>query len=215
LEVGPGSGDFARLLAARFPNASVLGIDASEFSIGVASSAGETPPNLRFELRSSAELAEPPKSVDVVTTTFVNHEIFPDASFVDFLRRVSLVGRQAFVFNDYVRSPACLVGMALLRHAAGYAHLWPGVEAWLPGALGARAAVFLSQPSAVQQLALDGGLQSMRRSFTLREYTDLFRQAGYPEGALRCSNSEGLSLHDVLGARCRIACRADLTWREA
>merc|ERR1712061_808062 len=125
LEVGPGSGAFARLLASKFPNASVLGIDASKFSIDVAKHSAEMPANLRFELRSSAELVEPPKSVDIVTTNFVNHEIFPDASFVEFLRRVSLVGRSAFIFNDYVRSPGCILGTSLLRRVAVYAEAVP------------------------------------------------------------------------------------------
>jgi len=215
LEVGPGSGAFARLLAARFPNASVLGIDASDFSIGVATTSAEMPSNLRFELRSSAELIEPPNSVDIITTNFVNHEIFPDANFVEFLRRVSLVGRKAFIFNDYVRSPGCLVGTSLLRSVARYGQALPGVEAWLPGALQARAAVLLSQAPSVQQLLLDGALQSMRRSFTIDEYDALFTQAGYPAGALKCSSSEGSSWQDFLGTRCRIACRADLTFADA
>jgi len=166
---------------------------------------------VRFEMRSSAELAEPPASVDIITTTFVNHEIFPDASFVEFLRRVRVVGRQAFIFNDYVRSPGCLAGMSLLRRVAVYAHLVPNVEAWLPHDLGSRAALLLSQPPSVRQLALDSGLQSMRRSFTMGEYRDLFRQAGYPEGSLRCSHRERVSVQDLLGTRCRITCRVDLS----
>lgn len=213
LEVGPGSGAFARLLASKFPNASVVGIDASRFSIDVAKHSAEMPANLRFELRSSAELVEPPKSVDIVTTNFVNHEIFPDASFVEFLRRVSLVGRSAFIFNDYVRSPGCILGTSFLRRIAGYGQDLPGVEAWLPGDLQARAAVLLSQAPAVQQLLLDGALQSMRRSFTLGEYEALFKEAGYPEGSLKCSSGVGSSWQDFLGTRCRIACRADLTFR--
>merc|ERR1712060_208536 len=215
LEVGPGSGAFARLLASKFPNASVLGIDASQFSIDVARHSAEMPSNLRFELRSSAELDEPPKSVDIVTTNFVNHEIFPDASFVEFLRRVSLVGRSAFIFNDYVRSPGCILGTSLLRRVAGYSQVLPGLESWLPGNLQARAAVLLSQAPQVQQLLLDGALQSMRRSFTMGEYMALFKEAGYPEGALRCSSGMGSSWQDFLGTRCRIACRADLTFSNA
>merc|ERR1712060_334827 len=215
LEVGPGSGAFARLLASKFPNASVLGIDASPFSIDVARNSAEMPANLRFEHRSSAELVEPPKSVDIVTTNFVNHEIFPDASFVEFLRRVSLVGRSAFIFNDYVRSPGCILGTSLLRTVAGYGNDVPGVEAWLPGDLQARAAVLLSQAPPVQQLLLDGALQSMRRSFTMAEYEALFKEAGYPDGSLKCSSSVGSSWEDFLGTRCRIACRADLTFSNA
>jgi len=215
LEVGPGSGDFARMLAAKYPNATVLGVDASEFSIEVARSSGEVPPNLRFELRSSAELDEPPQSVDVVTTTFVNHEIFPDANFVDFLRRVRHVGRKAFIFNDYVRSPGCLVGVATMSSVAGYLREAPGVAAWLPGALQARAADFLAQTPSVQRLLLDGAFQSMRRSFTMGEYEALFRQAGYPEGALRCGHRGRWSLQDLLGGGCRVACRVDLSMGEA
>merc|ERR1719277_1990056 len=73
-----------------------LGYDASLAAISalpeaptsfleVGPGSGAMPPNLRFEHRAAAELSEPPKSFDVVTTTFVNHEIFPDADFVEFL----------------------------------------------------------------------------------------------------------------------------------
>merc|ERR1719167_1659534 len=101
--------------------------------------------------------------------------------------------------------------MSLLRSIAVHAHVVPGVERWLPSELRARATILLSQSPPVQELLLDGGLQSMKRSFTMGEYRDLFRQAGYPEGSLKCSHSEQWSLQDVLGTRCRIACRADLT----
>lgn len=215
LEVGPGSGDFSRLLAARYPNSSVLGIDASDFSIRVARASGDGLPNLRFEVRSSAELSEPPKSFDVLTTTFVNHEIFPDADFVEFLRRVRVVGRKAFIFNDFVRSFGCLTSMSLLRSLAEYGRMLPGVEAWLPGDLSVKAAVFLSQPPPVLEFILDAGFQSMKRSFTVEEYHSLFGEAGYPKGSLTCSRGEGFYWQDFFGASCRLTCTADLAPRAA
>jgi hypothetical protein len=39
----------------------------------------------------------------------VNHHIFPDEAFVDFLRRLRVVGRRAFIFNDLERSGLCYV----------------------------------------------------------------------------------------------------------
>mmetsp|Transcript_153582 Transcript_153582/g.491064 ORF Transcript_153582/g.491064 Transcript_153582/m.491064 type:complete len:255 (+) Transcript_153582:224-988(+) len=218
LEVGLGSGDFARLLASRYQNSTVLGIDASEFSVHVATSSGPVPPNLRFELRSSVELSEPPNSFDVITTTFVNHEIFPDTVFVDFLRRVGRVGRQAFIFNDFVRSFGCLAGASvvhpLIRNFGPTLDL---VVDWLPiGAedranLKAKLEAFTSQTPFVMKFALDSGFQSMRRSFTVNEYKALFKEAGFPEGALRCNREEGFVFQDFLGDTCRMVCVADLT----
>jgi hypothetical protein len=210
LEVGPGSGAFSRLLAVQYPNSSVLGIDASAFSIGVAKSFGEPLPNLRFEKRSSVELSEPAKSVDVITTTYVNHEIFPDADFVDFLRRVRTVGRRAFIFNDFVRSFGCLASMSLMRGAASYGQMLPGVEAFLPGDLKLKAGIFLSQTPSVLDFVLDGGLQSMRRAFTMAEYREFFREAGYPKESLHCDREDGFYWRDFLGLTCRVICTVDL-----
>ena len=78
LEVGFGRGDFAILVANKFPAAQVLGIDAHPQSVRTANahlSQLEHPPsNLRFEIRRAAELNEPAKSYDVMTTTFVNRK---------------------------------------------------------------------------------------------------------------------------------------------
>eukprot|EP00928_Gymnodinium_smaydae_P054703 TRINITY_DN38437_c0_g1_i1.p1 TRINITY_DN38437_c0_g1~~TRINITY_DN38437_c0_g1_i1.p1 ORF type:complete len:337 (+),score=55.64 TRINITY_DN38437_c0_g1_i1:63-1013(+) len=216
LEVGPGSGDFSRLLATRYPNSSVLGIDTNALSLGVARSIGDMPENLRFELRSSAELSEAPGSIDVLTTTFVNHEIFPDEDFVEFLRRVRTVGRQAFIFNDFVRSFGCLSSMSFMRDFAGYASILPaGLDSWLPGDLKVKARAFLSLPPHVLDFVLAAGQQSMRRAFTMTEYQALFKQAGYPDSALKCDRGKGFYLQDFFGVSCRVTCTADLRFGAA
>merc|ERR1719277_85828 len=209
LEVGPGSGGFSRLLAARYPSSRVLGIDGSDFSLQVARAAGAMPPNLRFEHRAAAELSEPPKSFDVVTTTFVNHEIFPDADFVEFLRSVRLVGRKAFVFNDFVRSFGCIASLTNLRRFSSLGRLLHSAQV-LPVSLQGKADVFLSPPPNVSDFILDAGLQSVKRAFTIQEYRVLFREAGYPEGSLRCSRDAGVPWQDALFNTCRITCVADL-----
>jgi len=223
LEVGPGSGDFARLLARTFPNATVVGIDAHALSIRAARSFGENPANLRFEHRSSVELSEPPKSFDVVTTTYVNHEIFPDAVFVDFLRRVKAVGRKAFIFNDYFRSLDCLVPSYLWFKISAHGHALAGLGIedslrWLGliseeqlAELKARQAVPLAQSPAALKLASDAGYQSMRRAFSLDEYKQLFRQAGFSDSALKCTRHDRWSMERVIGATCRVTCFVDLT----
>jgi len=225
LEIGPGSGDFGRLLARTFPNATVVGIDAHALSIQAARSFGENPANLRFEHRSSVELSEPPKSFDVITTTYVNHEIFPDEAFVDFLRRARVVGRKALIFNDYFRSFSCLVPAYLWFSLSAHGHMAARLrlEDWLRvlitdeyrSEMKARQAVPLAQTPAALKLASDGGYQSMRRAFSLDEYRQVFRQAGFPASALKCTRHDSWSLGEVVGATCRVTCFADLTTSSA
>lgn len=215
LEIGPGSGDFARLLGVRFPSSSILGIDSSEQSLRVATFRGvldpAPPPNVRFELREAAELTDPPDSYEVITSTFLNHEIFPDAAFVKFLRQVRVVGSEAYIFNDFVRSVGCLSTFGLMRSMSGRGRwLLPG--AWLPrGWFRPKwEAIFALSPNAAE-MVVDGALLSVKRSFTVAEYKSLFREAGYPDEALTCNRHDGWRWGDFLGIGCRVTCVANLT----
>lgn len=101
LDVGCGGGDFARLLGARFPNATVVGIDLDAEAIAYAKEHPRC--NVRYEHRTESELSEPPNSVDVVTSTLVCHHM-TDTLLVSFLRRAFEVARVAVVINDLHRS---------------------------------------------------------------------------------------------------------------
>lgn len=219
MEIGFGLGHFSILLARQFPDAQVVGIDAHQLSVdsanGYLNSIPSPPSNVRFESRRESELNEEPKSVDIITTNLVNHHIFPDEQFVEFLRRVAVVGRQAFVFNDLHRSLKCILStdasFLLLRHL-GMEKLLK-VAAFLPPFLGdalVRYKDILYNDRPALDLFIDGGMLSMRRSFSIAEYEQLFAQAGYPPGALQCTRLD--KWYETLESTCRVVCVADLTW---
>jgi len=246
LEVGMGLGTFSIMAGKKFPNAEVVGIDAHQLSVDVANqhlrklrrqatvTEAEKLKNVRFEKREQPELEEPEKSFDIITTSFVNHHIFPDQAFVDFLRRVSRVGKRAFVFQDLHRSVKCLASNSfnlnairyvghenlkfLSEYVLPYVPLLGGPDVYGPyrelfepvlatdgsGARGQRPG---------QELFIDGGLLSMRRSFSTEEYYHMFAEAGYPAEAVDCRELD--KWYEVTQATCRLLCVVDLRWSNA
>lgn len=221
MEIGFGLGHFSILLARKFPDAQVVGIDAHQLSVDSAnaylSSIPLPPTNVRFESRRESELNEDAKSVDIITTNLVNHHIFPDEQFVDFLRRVATIGRQAFIFNDLHRSTKCILStdasLLLMRHV-GMQNLLK-LATFLPPFLGdaiIRYKDILYNGRPALDLFIDGGMLSVRRSFSLPEYAQLFEQAGYPPHALKCTRLD--KWYETLESTCRVVCVADLTWSQ-
>lgn len=238
LEIGVGRGDFSILLAQMFPRANILGIDAHELSVRTANEhlanlGASAPQNVLFEWRSAVELDEPPNSFDVITTTLVNHHIFPDSAFVDFLRRVRVVGTRAFVFNDLIRSGPCytksVMHVTAIRTVGARPSLWvmeaavavvqrvatlhPLLEATLTFPLAQLSTsvrflrIFAADRPAIE-LTLESGLASVERAFTHEELRSLVAEAGYDESALQCSNS-GEAWFNLVDT-CRMACILDL-----
>lgn len=219
MEIGFGLGHFSILLARKFPGARVVGIDAHQLSVDSANAyiggISSPPNNVRFEIRRESELNEDPKSVDIITTNLVNHHIFPDDQFVDFLRRIAIVGRQAFIFNDLHRSTKCIIStdssLLLMRHL-GMRNLLK-LASYLPQSLGdaiARYRDVLYDGRPGLDMFIDGGMLSVRRSFSIAEYEKLFAQAGYPVGALQCTRLD--KWYQTLESTCRVVCVADLSW---
>lgn len=112
LDVGCGGGFFTLLMGQQFPEAKVVGIDVNPLAIAYAqrqhAKMANPPKNVSFVLKAQPELAELPKSYDVVIATLLCHHL-PDAILIDFLRRAFLVARQKIIIND------------LQRHVAAYA----------------------------------------------------------------------------------------------
>jgi 2-polyprenyl-3-methyl-5-hydroxy-6-metoxy-1,4-benzoquinol methylase len=122
VEIGFGAGDFSIQLARKYPNATVLGIDAHELSVAAANANAKeyrerentNLANLQFQHIPVDRMIETSdNSFDIVTTTLVNHHIFPDSAFVDFLLYIRRVGKTAFVFNDLYRSFPCYMQTVL------------------------------------------------------------------------------------------------------
>jgi len=238
LEIGVGRGDFSILLAQMFPQANILGIDAHELSVRTANEhlaklGPSAPSNVLFEMRSAVELDEPPDSFDVITTTLVNHHIYPDSAFVDFLRRVRVVGRRAFVFNDLIRSGPCYTKSVMhataIRTVGARPSLWvmEAVEAAVQRVVKLHPLLESSLAFPLEQLStsvrflrifavdrpavdltLESGVASVEKAFTHDELRGLLAEAGYKDSALQCSYSgeEWFNLVDP----CRMACILDL-----
>lgn len=105
LDVGCGGGQQAIRLAKRYPEATVKGIDLSPEAIAFAKQQLQKEPDLRsveFCVPATAELNEPPKSFDVVSSTLVCHHL-SDAEIIDFIKRSLEVAREAVIINDLHR----------------------------------------------------------------------------------------------------------------
>lgn len=241
LEVGMGLGTFSILVAQKYPNAEVVGIDAHQLSVDSANhhlrqvkrqaSVAEAAvlKNIRFEKRDQPELNEPDNSYDIITTSMMNHHIFPDEAFVDFLRRVARVGRRALVFQDFHRSVKCLasnlfnlksvryIGHENLKllsdHVLPYVPILGGNDVYGPyrnlfEPIKTANGTLVQRPG--QELFIDGGLLSMRRAFSTEEYMRMFAAAGYPVEAVDCRELD--KWYEVTQANCRLLCVVDLRW---
>jgi 2-polyprenyl-3-methyl-5-hydroxy-6-metoxy-1,4-benzoquinol methylase len=105
LDVGCGGGQMTLKLAQRYPKAKVRGIDLSKEAIAFAKTESLLHPrNLKFSICKTPELREPPKSVDVVTSTLVCHHLSND-EIIDFLKRSLMIAKEAVIFNDLHRHP--------------------------------------------------------------------------------------------------------------
>lgn len=219
VEIGFGRGDFSIMLAEKYPNAVVTGFDAHELSVQTARmnlkskySTDKMPSNINFEhVPVKDMIRHDDNSFDVITTTFVNHHIFPDEEFVNFLKYVRRVGRKAFIFNDLQRSFSCYMGVAFgatvirlfgtnyLKSLVGLVQLAAPQNKYLDTAYRYLSVFDNSRPG--NELALDGGILSVARSFTNKELVDMFQRAGYHENALKCHS---------IATHCRVVCTADL-----
>lgn len=153
LDVGCGGGDFTRLLAKKYPQAEVVGIDYSKAAIEYAKEQPQNVklPNLTFKVPDTLELNAPLKSFDVVTATLVCHHM-TDQELVDFLVRAANVARKAIILNDLHRHP-----LAYLSY-------------------------FILNPILFRnRLITHDGLLSIKRSFTRSDWISYLHKAGFKE----------------------------------
>lgn len=102
LDVGCGGGYFTNILAKKFPQAKVTGIDYSSKAIEHAKK--HNSPNLSFHVPTTLELNIPEKSVDIITATLVCHHM-NDTELIDFLKRAKTSARKKVIINDLHRHP--------------------------------------------------------------------------------------------------------------
>ncbi len=106
LDVGCGGGDFCALLARRYPETQVRGIDLSEEAIAYAQKNHQAP-NLSFE-RSPSLLP-----ADVITCTLVCHHM-DDEELISFLKEARAQARQRVIINDLHRHPLTSLSFAFI-----------------------------------------------------------------------------------------------------
>lgn len=157
LDVGCGGGDFARVLAHRFPKTDVTGIDFSGSAIGYAKRhpANGKYPRLAFEVPRTLELNIPAKSVDVITATLVCHHM-SDSEVVDFLKRAKNSAAQAIIINDLHRSRLAYSCFNVISR--------------------------LFFPN---RLIIHDGLISITRGFTKNDWVDYLQKAGFKKEEYR------------------------------
>ncbi len=112
LDVGCGGGIFAIKLARQYSSATVLGIDINPYAIEFASkklsSFNDKLHNINFEIRSEAELNEPTKSFDIVTSTLVCHHL-PEEALITFIYKACRIAKKKVIINDLHRHPLALL----------------------------------------------------------------------------------------------------------
>lgn len=112
LDVGCGSGDFARALLRRAGTAGrrldVVALDASEAVLSIARERTGDEPALRFVLGDAAALAFDDASFEVATCNLALHHFEPPEA-IRMLRELRRVASRAPLVCDLVRSPVAFV----------------------------------------------------------------------------------------------------------
>lgn len=115
LDVGCGGGLFTMRLAARYPQAKVLGIDIAPDAIQFAQEHLEKNkiPHVEFKIPSQPQLDYFPNQFDVVTSTLVCHHL-SDEDLIQFLKQTCQIAKHAVILNDLHRHPLASLGFACL-----------------------------------------------------------------------------------------------------
>lgn len=206
MEIGFGRGDFSIMLAKKYPNTTIVGFDAHYLSVNAAKSNLEnytsnygSLSNVRFELCPVNEMIQTENSYDIITTTLVNHHIFPDEEFINFLKYIRKVGRKAFIFNDVYRSfPIYFMSLCFLNFIrddtrANYTrsffqYLYDNIYPLEVFKISYEMIdVISNRPGS--SLLIDGGIKSIEKSFKYSELVEMLKLAGYPDNSLECDFS--------------------------
>lgn len=152
LDVGCGGGNFTLLLAQRYPEANILGIDTSAMAIAYAKQLLERNPGafprVSFQHLQEPRLGQSFKDFDVITATLVCHHL-NDSDLIDFFKQATTLAKQAVIINDLHRHPLASVFFFLV------------------------APLFFRN-----RLFLTDGPISIRRAFKRRDWKRLLHRAG-------------------------------------
>ena len=117
VDVGCGSGLFTIRLAARYPNAVVVGTDISQEAISIAQEnlthVQPSLPFLRFHVPPSVHHFEASDQFDVVTATLMTHHL-SDQELIAFLKQACMKAKRTVILNDLHRHWLATAGFAAL-----------------------------------------------------------------------------------------------------
>jgi 2-polyprenyl-3-methyl-5-hydroxy-6-metoxy-1,4-benzoquinol methylase len=144
LDIGCGGGQFCHILAKKYPNTSILGIDLNPNAIAFAKKNKPQELNsVHYKLQNDKTLPFEENSFDVVTATLVCHHMEEEELSV-FLKHCYQVAKHAVILND------------LHRH-------------WIPHAVFS----LIAPPLFSNRLIFHDGLASIRRGFKKRDLKKL------------------------------------------
>ncbi len=151
LDVGCGGGGLAQLMAKKYADCSVSGVDIDPWAIAYAENYRTQNEllNLKFEHRSDKTLSNPGRRFDVVTCSLVCHHMADD-EIIDFLKHSATIANYAIIIND------------LHRHLLA-SLLFPII-----------APIFFRN-----RLIFHDGLLSIKRSFVYQDWKYYLREAGF------------------------------------
>lgn len=101
IDIGTGPGDLAQLIAKKYPNLKVIGIDLSETMIRIANKKKKNLPNLEFKTMDGKNLEFKEYSVDYIVSTLTFHHWKKPLKVLNEIHRVLKKGGQAFIYDSY------------------------------------------------------------------------------------------------------------------
>jgi SAM-dependent methyltransferase len=101
LDVGTGPGLLPILVARRFPNAHIIGIDLSEKMVDIARKKAAGVANVEFRVMNAAALAFADNSLDMVISTGSMHHWKRPVAVFDEIYRCLRPGAEAWIYDGY------------------------------------------------------------------------------------------------------------------
>ncbi len=117
LDIGCGGGLFTMRLAARYPEANIVGIDISQEAIAFAQEhlkRSQPPlPNVQFFVPLTPQLDDISQQFDVVMATLVCHHL-SDEDLISFLKQTCRIANQTVILNDLHRNLFATLGYSMV-----------------------------------------------------------------------------------------------------
>jgi ubiquinone/menaquinone biosynthesis C-methylase UbiE len=101
IDIGTGPGNLAKLIAEKYPNLRVVGIDLSETMIKTANKNKKNLTNLKFKIMDGNNLEFEDNSVDYIISTFTLHHWRNPLKVLAEIHRVLKTDGRAWIYDGY------------------------------------------------------------------------------------------------------------------